>query len=135
MSQLNFFGRIVRNALAAFLLATACVVIVELLVFASSNMVRSPLEAMDDEVVDLSYHIRSVNLDHSLVKPEDVVIVDIDDYSIAQLGRSQSWPRSYDAKSLIISHPEIRRQLQSITYIPKVIVLVRHILEKWRPLV
>ena len=98
MSQLNFFRRIVSYSLAAFLLATACIVIVELLVFASSNMVRSPLEAMDDEVVDLSYHIRSVNLDHSLVKPEDVVIVDIDDYSIAQLGRSQSWPRSHDAK-------------------------------------
>ena len=98
MSQPNFFRRIFRYVLAAFLLAIACVVIVELLVYASSNMVRSPLEAMDDEVVDLSYHIRRVNLDHALVKPEDIVIIDIDDYSIAQLGRSQSWPRSYDAR-------------------------------------
>jgi adenylate cyclase len=89
---------ILREFLFAALLAVSCLVIVELFDYASSTMVRSPLQAMDDEVVDLSYHIRRKNPAHHKVLPEDVVIIDIDDYSIAQMGRSQSWPRSYDAR-------------------------------------
>jgi adenylate cyclase len=89
---------LLREILVTALLAVSCLLIVELLDYASSSMVRSPLQAMDDEVVDLSYHIRRINPAHNKVLPEDVVIIDIDDYSIAQMGRSQSWPRSYDAK-------------------------------------
>ena len=89
---------IFREVAVAVLLAIVCLIIVELLGYASSTMVRSPLQSMDDEVVDLSYHIRRKNPAHSKVLPEEVVIVDIDDYSIAQMGRSQSWPRSYDAR-------------------------------------
>jgi adenylate cyclase len=90
--------KIGQDILAAALLAVLALCIVELFDFASSRMVRSPLQAMDDEVVDLSYHIRDTNTTHTLLKPEDIVIIDIDDYSIEKMGRTQAWPRSYDAK-------------------------------------
>jgi len=98
MLKPKFIRTVAREIGVAALIAIGCLIIVELLEYASSNMVRSPLQAMDDEVVDLSYHIRRNNPAHSKVLPEDIVIIDIDDYSIAQMGRSQSWPRSYDAR-------------------------------------
>lgn len=98
MNKSSLILRIAKNIAVAAALAIFSMLIIELLNFASNRMVRSPLQAMDDEVVDLSYRIRRMNNAHTEVKPEDVVIVDIDDYSIEQLGRSQSWPRSYDAK-------------------------------------
>jgi adenylate cyclase len=94
----NFVRSVFRETLVALALAVGCLIIIELLESASATMVRSPLQAMDDEVVDLSYHIRRENPAHSNVLPEEVVIIDIDDYSISQMGRSQSWPRSYDAR-------------------------------------
>lgn len=90
--------KMLRDAVAAACLALLALLVVELFNFASSRMVRSPLQAMDDEVVDLSYHIRDTNENHRFVKPEDIVIIDIDDYSIEQMGRTQAWPRAYDAK-------------------------------------
>jgi adenylate cyclase len=90
--------KIGQDILAAALLALLALCIVELFDYASSRMVRSPLQAMDDDVVDLSYHIRDTNTTHVQLKPEDIVIIDIDDYSIEQMGRTQAWPRSYDAK-------------------------------------
>jgi adenylate cyclase len=98
MSQPRLFKKILQDLAAAAVLGFVCMIIVELLEYASANMVRSPLQAMEDEVVDLSFHLRKENAHYPVLKPEDVVIIAIDDYSIEQLGRSQSWPRSYDAK-------------------------------------
>lgn len=98
MNAARIVRRLLRQALVTSLLAVICMIVVELLLEVSTRMVRSPLQSMDDEVVDLSYQLRRVNADHDEVKPEDVVIIDIDDYSIERMGRAQSWPRSYDAK-------------------------------------
>jgi adenylate cyclase len=98
MTETRLFKKLLRDLAASAVLALLCMLIVELLEFASAKMVRSPLQAMEDEVVDLSFHLRKQNTDYSRLKPEDVVIIAIDDYSIEQLGRAQSWPRSYDAR-------------------------------------
>ena len=92
------FKKLLQDLAAAAVLGVVCMVIVELLQFASAKMVRSPLQAMEDEVVDLSFHLRKQNQGYTQLDPDDVVIIDIDDYSIEQLGRAQSWPRSYDAR-------------------------------------
>lgn len=98
MSQSRIFKKLLQDLAAAAILGVVCMVIVELLHFASTNMVRSPMQAMEDEIVDLSFHLRKKNDVCTKLKPEDVVIITIDDYSIEQLGRAQSWPRSYDAR-------------------------------------
>lgn len=98
MNKPRLLRKFFQDVAAAAVLGIACMCVVELLNYASSKMVRSPLQAMEDEVVDLSYHLRKKNEGHTRVAAEDVVIIDIDDYSIEQLGRAQSWPRSYDAR-------------------------------------
>jgi adenylate cyclase len=98
MSQPRLLKKLLQDLAAAALLGVVCMLIVELLELASSKMVRSPLQAMEDEVVDLSFHLRKTGAEYKALKPEDVVIIAIDDYSIEQLGRAQSWPRSYDAR-------------------------------------
>lgn len=60
-------------------------------------MSRSPLAGIENQIVDLAFQVRNENKSHQKVKPEDVVIIDIDDASIEHLGRSQLWPRAYDA--------------------------------------
>lgn len=64
----------------------------------SNNMLRSPLESMENQVTDLAFHVRKQNDRFKKVSPEDVVIIDIDDASIKNLGRPQLWPRSFDAR-------------------------------------
>ena len=98
MSQPRIFKKLLQDLAAAAVLGVVCMIIVELLQFASAKMVRSPLQAMEDEVVDLSFHLRKQNHGYTQLDPDDVVIIDIDDYSIEQLGRAQSWPRGYDAR-------------------------------------
>jgi len=60
-------------------------------------MIRSPLRALENQIVDLGFSTRLHNDALIKVKPEDVVIIDIDDESIEQLGRPQLWPRAFDA--------------------------------------
>lgn len=98
MNRSRLLKGLLSDLASAALLGLVCMIIVELLDYASSKMVRSPLAAMEDEVIDLSFHLRKQNKSHNRVKPEDVVIITIDDYSIEQLGRTQTWPRSYDAR-------------------------------------
>ena len=71
--------------------------IAESVVRLSSSMLRSPLQGLENQVVDLAFQTRSNNLAHNQVNPEQIVIIDIDDASIEQLGRPQLWPRAYDA--------------------------------------
>ena len=41
---------------------------------------------------------RSKNNQFKTVRPEDILIIDVDDESIKELGRVNSWPRLYDAQ-------------------------------------
>lgn len=61
-------------------------------------MIRPPLLALENQIVDLAFQVRAENGHHSQLKNEDVVIIDVDDASIEKLGRNQLWPRSFDAK-------------------------------------
>jgi adenylate cyclase len=83
---------------AATVLGLASVAIIETLVYVSEKMVRPPLEGMENQVIDLAFQVRKQSGQNKKITPEDIVIIDIDDASIAQLGRSQNWPRSYDAR-------------------------------------
>lgn len=62
------------------------------------NLTRSPLTAIDLAIDDLALQIRSLTFQEKRVSPRDFVIIDIDDFSISQLGRVQLWPRMYDAQ-------------------------------------
>ena len=56
------------------------------------------MEGMENQVTDLAFHVRRINNHHQKVTPDQIVIIDIDDASLKTLGRSQLWPRSYDAR-------------------------------------
>lgn len=88
----------IQTIVTATVLGVLSITIIELLVYASGNMVRPPLEGMENQVIDLAFQVRKQNGENKKISPEEVVIIDIDDASIEYLGRSQNWPRSYDAK-------------------------------------
>jgi adenylate cyclase len=96
----QFARRFFRWFAIALILAALCTLLAELLVYASGQMVRPPLKALENQLVDLSFQIRLRNDAHQLVTTDQVVIVDIDDASIERLGRPQSWPRAYDARAI-----------------------------------
>lgn len=83
---------------AATVLGLTSVAIIETLVYVSAKMVRPPLEGMENQIIDLAFQVRKQSGQNKRISPEDIVIIDIDDASIAQLGRSQNWPRAYDAR-------------------------------------
>lgn len=62
------------------------------------NLTRSPLTAIDLAIDDLALTIRTLTFQEKRISPRDFVIIDIDDFSISQLGRVQLWPRMYDAQ-------------------------------------
>lgn len=70
----------------------------ELVVVISGKMIRPPLLALENQIVDLAFQVRAENGLHNKLKTEDIVIIDVDDASIEKLGRNQLWPRSYDAR-------------------------------------
>ena len=59
-----------------------------------------PTSKLFQTIENKTYDFRYANKVRTLQEPtiEDVVIVDIDDASLAQLGRFQDWPRFYHAK-------------------------------------
>ena len=61
-------------------------------------MSRPPLKGLENQIVDLSFQVRTHNTELNRTKVDDIVIIDIDDASIRELGRPQLWPRSFDAK-------------------------------------
>jgi adenylate cyclase len=63
---------------------------------------RSPLGGLNSEITDLAFQARNVTAQDSLWSLSDVVVVDIDDASIQQLGRTQLWPRSFTAR--VVEH-------------------------------
>lgn len=92
------FRRALRSILSAVILGLFCFGIIILMGNISANMLRSPLESMENQVTDLAFHVRKTNDRFHEVTINDVVIIDIDDASIKFLGRPQLWPRSYDAR-------------------------------------
>lgn len=61
-------------------------------------MSRPPLKGLENQIVDLAFQVRKHNDRHEKVTVDDIVIIDIDDASIRELGRPQQWPRSFDAQ-------------------------------------
>jgi len=93
-------AKVLSWVLSAFLLSALAVGIASALVFFSNQMLRPPLRGLEYQITDLAFQIRLANDRHTLVTPDDIVIVDIDDASIKRLGRPQLWPRSYDANAI-----------------------------------
>jgi adenylate cyclase len=65
-------------------------------VLAISYLVPGLFQGMENKSYDLRYRLRVGQTNEQDI--EDVVIVDIDDTSLYQLGRFQNWPRLYHAK-------------------------------------
>jgi adenylate cyclase len=84
----------------ALLVGGLCFSATEGLIWLSSSMVRPPHEALANQLTDVAFQIRLRNDAHAMLPPEQVVIVDIDDASIRRLGRTQLWPRAYDARAI-----------------------------------
>jgi adenylate cyclase len=91
------FKNIIRTTLAALILASLALGITVGMSKVSNVMVRSPLEGARNQIVDLAFQVRAHNPLFKQVTPDDIVIIDIDDASITELGRPQLWPRGYDA--------------------------------------
>lgn len=73
-------------------------VIVTYLIFAFSTvLVNHPLEGLENQIFDLAFKTRNANTSVGRALPEEIVIVDIDDASIEKLGRTNLWPRAFDA--------------------------------------
>jgi CHASE2 domain-containing sensor protein len=98
---MKFFVRnIVRALIASLVLGAIALGMTVGMGWVSRMMVRSPIEGARNQILDLAFQVRDHNTAFQRVKPEDVVIIDIDDASIRELGRPQMWPRGYDAFGL-----------------------------------
>lgn len=86
-----------RFVTATLFLALLCLFAAEFLAIVSALMLRSPLEGLENQLTDLSFQARDKNRFHEKVSPEEIVIIDVDEASIEKLGRTQMWPRSFDA--------------------------------------
>ena len=98
---LQYFGKI-------FILALVSIIVILGAVWLSTNTNSDPIKRLDNSIYDLAFQFRTINKNHHFFKPENLVIVDIDNESINELGRVQSWPRLYDAeviKYIASGHP------------------------------
>lgn len=84
--------------LKSFLLALVSLVLTLLILFVSDRLESQPIKRIEDSIYDLAFRGRSKNNQFKTVRPEDILIIDIDDESIRVLGRVSSWPRLYDAQ-------------------------------------
>ncbi len=91
-----------RHLGRVFVLSCCSLVITIFAIWLSDQLDSTPLKRLENSLYDLDFKRRSINKGHHTVRPDDVVIVDIDNASIAELGRVQSWPRLYDAR--VINH-------------------------------
>lgn len=90
----------VRWLIKSIFIGSICLAVVEFGIFVSNSMVRPPLLGLENQLVDIAFQVRPYNEAHGLVTADEVVIIDIDDASIQQLGRPQMWPRLYDARAI-----------------------------------
>lgn len=89
--------KLLSKATGFLILSVICLSITGGLVFLSEGMTRPPLKGLEHQIVDLAFQVRKHNPSLASPSTEDIVIIDIDDASILELGRPQLWPRSYDA--------------------------------------
>lgn len=87
-----------RTVVVAIVLGVLCTALIEVIVYVSSRMIRPPLQGMENQIIDQAFQVRKENTKNKILTYEDVVIIDIDDRSIEEMGRSQNWPREYDAR-------------------------------------
>jgi len=92
--------KVLRWALSTVAIALVCTALAELLVYTSGLMLRPPLQGLENQLVDVAFQVRLNNPVHQSVPVDQIVIVDIDDASIQRLGRTQLWPRAYDAHAI-----------------------------------
>lgn len=88
-----------RNAGIIALLSVALVFVVNALdhqIWTAQQ--RSLIHSINEEGTDLAFQLRDAAALDSVVQQRDVVVVDIDDASIQELGRVQTWPRTYTAR-------------------------------------
>ncbi len=69
-----------------------------LICFISDRLESEPIRRIEDSIYDLAFRGRGINNQFKTVRPEDILIIDVDDESIKELGRVNSWPRLYDAR-------------------------------------
>jgi len=82
----------------AFIISCLSIAVTSGVVWISNNrLVTSPVKKLENALYDLGYKSRSINTKHSQIRTDDIVVVDIDNASIRELGRVQLWPRLYDA--------------------------------------
>lgn len=93
----KFRLRNLRYVFATIFVAVISVSSAEILSLVSTLMLRSPLEGLENQLSDLAFQVRPENKLLTKVKPDEIVIIDVDDASIDKLGRTQMWPRAFDA--------------------------------------
>ena len=90
----------VRWVLRSVVLGLVCWASAEAAVYLSNRLAKPPLRGLENQLTDLAFQTRTLNPAFTDLTPDDVVIIDIDDASIAELGRPQQWPRLYDARAI-----------------------------------
>lgn len=94
------FKRILRWIGRSIVLGLICWGSAESAVYLSNLLAKPPLRGLENQLTDLAFQSRTINPAFTDLTPEDVVIIDIDDASISELGRPQQWPRLYDARAI-----------------------------------
>ena len=92
--------RFVRWVVRSVVLGLVCWASAETAVYLSNRLAKPPLRGLENQLTDLAFQTRTLNPAFTELTPDDVVIIDIDDASIAALGRPQQWPRLYDARAI-----------------------------------
>lgn len=91
--------KIIPHAGRATVIALASIFLTGGLIWLSSTSNSSPFKQVENIIYDWAFSLRAKNPSlHDPLSYEDVVIVDIDNASIAELGRVQQWPRLYEAQ-------------------------------------
>ena len=87
------------KASSALLIALGGICLAAAILWVSRRLDYSPFQQIEDIIYDKALTARAKNSTlYSPLSYEDVVIVDIDNASIQELGRVQQWPRLYDAE-------------------------------------
>ena len=66
----------------SFLLALVSLALTLLISFVSDRLESEPIKRIEDSIYDLAFRGRSKNNQFKTVRPEDILIIDVDDESI-----------------------------------------------------
>jgi CHASE2 domain-containing sensor protein len=75
--------RFVRWVLRSVVLGLVCWASAEAAVYLSNRLAKPPLRGFENQLTDLAFQTRTLNPAFTDLTPDDVVIIDIDDASIA----------------------------------------------------